>query len=757
MSDNSNLKNVSQNLEQDAKLQVTEMENPDAKSKTKKSKKRSRRFKKLKIIATFLALWCCYCCFISPLPNNKLDRNNRQIYPADMKESEVSPDDTPNYFIYFNRTQKLGSDEENGAHYLVKALGTKTFDKPQKLFGKYNPEDTGRFSSVYESKEEADLYKKMRENITGYLGLKNWNPYDRFRNSIDLRDEIFAEGSQNFPSHFNKKQIQQIKESLKTGKISAEFLTTVRKIAASYVHPLRKEVFDKLSDNDKAQKLENFNREKQYYLALKASLSEMEPAQRAAAIEESFQNELKMRSEFVINYYDFEEKRSPSHNEYFEALPDSLNKLPDAENRSRGTSCPLLIAIILHNSKPLNLLSQASKCKYYWMPNFPLDPKNMDPGMEFNSFQFMSQCIAFSKIWTNRARVKCQLGLWQEGLDDLFDLQRLARLMSNKNVSLIDNLVPQSMFNISQDTILNLCVTEKIPAEQLRRIIRKYDDGIANQIYDSIIDCCAHGEKYRMLKLIFGLKRGAFMESRLITASSSEAYKKMAKTIDWPDLIENCLATQNKAYMKLEISSKDGAQIQTNDNEYELSLIETTKAYSFFLQSLDVIPFIPRAQRSRIRTNYILKVFKQFICRRFPITLLKETKVKSQFCSIIAALELYKLKNGKYPDSLEQLTVFAKNKKLFNDPFTAKLFLYKLTDSGKYYKIWSKGFNHIDNAGHGLNCQERNCPKCKGYCPHRDCRACRDDRLKENDDVMFTNKPAYLEPHNLECSQNHNQ
>ena len=322
-------------------------------------------------------------------------------------------------------------------------------------------------------------------------------------------------------------------------------------------------------------------------------------------------------------------------------------------------------------------LKENPQCRY------PVEYKNA----EMTLLPHLMTIKEIALIAATSGLVKLALGQSDEALEDLYFIMDLADTLSNEP-NLISALIRVTVYCFALDMIWEGIESDSWTPENLRQIQKrlKKDDfwhtmklgligerAFANTIFQKRPGHLFGLVSSETLDLESGTLTRIISKSKLIVQLLMPCgwyYRVLLKYNKTIDLVLSCLDVDNKCF-------KEGTF------QSPLKELEDPKAWKIRGIPTSIVKIFEMDQLYHSHLMFIMK------CAFSQSTIDK--------ARVACALELYRIENKKYPDSLYDLGELLPKEELPKDCINSKPLQYRLTDEG--YILWSVGRNGTDEGG----------------------------------------------------------
>lgn len=345
---------------------------------------------------------------------------------------------------------------------------------------------------------------------------------------------------------------------------------------------------------------------------------------------------------------------------------------------------PELVRWLEAMAEPINAFAKASERDKFYLPTVVSDSEN---ARFFNVRKeliwYFKELGPVFKIQANRCLGNEDYEGWLENIDTIY---RFGSLVSKGN-SIPHQLVALGLHRLGDEAIVSAAAGGKLNAEQLHELLKKLTDmrpinGMASSI--------RHGE--RLLGLDF-ISQCAREGSRALIGPGNRPSLHKSILLSAADY-NHCLEMMNADFEQVaKITELPENEIQQAANDFDSAMEARDRKHSNVMTS--AMAFL--AGRSA-KGKYVGDQFSLMMMpapQAFAESILRRSTIRTM-TKLAIQLELYKLKNGNYPDRLDEL-VPEFVAKIDNDLYSGSPFSYQLND-GKYV-LYSWGSNGQDDLG----------------------------------------------------------
>lgn len=336
------------------------------------------------------------------------------------------------------------------------------------------------------------------------------------------------------------------------------------------------------------------------------------------------------------------------------------------------------------NEKPLETLSEGLKRDHFYLP--VVRPSNSEIGDLLDANMAIPAATrSITILLTARATRSLQQGQVDNTLADLLTCHRLSTLIANRQdtISFMIGGAQNAIVFQAEEFLLNSSIAT---AAQLDRYHR---DCKSLTPFPTVIECVNEGERYALLESVIRVTKNAYALGK---AEQQDDSYLVPSTLDVNAVLRRANRYVDETVAALELEQYAEQIKEVEQLEYDIL------AAAAEVRTGDWRGYLDRGYANRVYGNLLLS--NLLFSPDMLITAEGRVRSRQQLLSIGLALEIHRLQEGTFPETLDIISPRLPEEGL-EDYFTGSPLVYK--PAGKGYLLYGRGENQQDDEGRSFD------------------------------------------------------
>jgi len=344
-------------------------------------------------------------------------------------------------------------------------------------------------------------------------------------------------------------------------------------------------------------------------------------------------------------------------------------------------SFPYLAKWMAANQRPLDLAVEASRRSKYYGPMI----REGSPALLSLQLPLTTNSMGVARGLARRAMGHLGEGRFEQAQADILAIHKLAHLVGEPPGTLIDLLVGLAIDGIACTAHVALISDPKTPPEVLKKSLRELR---ALPRWEFTATVFNDFERLSSLETILSIRRNPDSLNNLVVGGRASSMSFLAAVVDWNHVIREFNLDFDFVVAALRASGED---VPGEDRSDLIMNSHLSKDEMRWEMAKGVFS-------RRMRSDLMLNIFRALL---FPAissipAAEREENVRVDMTATAAALALYRVENGEYPEQLEALVPEFLDE-VAEDVLADKPLSYRRLDDG--YLLYSVGRDGRDSGG----------------------------------------------------------